>query len=99
MLKVRNLVICVWMCSLCVALESTNNQKLMLEYEKYQELQGKSQRMQEDYERQLSEMEEKREQALQALTEYYEAKIQELTSKLEQVSSSFPVICLTNNNS
>lgn len=68
----------------------------MLEYEKYQELQGKSQRMQEDYERQLSEMEEKREQALQALTEYYEAKIQELTSKLEQVISSIPVICPTN---
>merc|ERR1711976_448926 len=36
-------------------LESTNNQKLMLEYEKFQELQAKSQKMQEDYERQLQE--------------------------------------------
>jgi WD40 repeat protein len=65
-------------------LESTNNQKLMLEYEKFQELQAKSQRMQEDYEHQLSEMEEKKEQALQELTEYYEDKLQELTAKFEQ---------------
>lgn len=61
----------------------------MLEYEKFQELQGKSQRMQEDYERQLSEMEEKKEQALEELTEYYETKLLELTTKLEQVSLMF----------
>ena len=35
----------------------------MIEYEKYQELQSKSQKMQEDYERQLAEMEESKEQA------------------------------------
>jgi len=56
----------------------------MLEYEKFQELQGKSQRMQEDYEHQLSEMEEKREQALEELTEYYETKLTDLTTKLDQ---------------
>ena len=32
--------------------------------------------MQEDYERQLSEMEEGKEQSLEQLTEYYETKIQ-----------------------
>ena len=32
--------------------------------------------MQEDYERQLSEMEESKEQSLEQLTEYYETKIQ-----------------------
>ncbi|XP_019645355.1 PREDICTED: cilia- and flagella-associated protein 57-like [Branchiostoma belcheri] len=65
-------------------LESANNQKLMLEYEKYQELQAKSQKMQEDYERQLQEMEESKEQALEELTEYYETKLQEKTAQLEQ---------------
>lgn len=57
----------------------------MLEYEKFQELQAKSQRMQEDYDQQLTEMEEKRERALHELTEYYENKLQEVNSKLEQV--------------
>ena len=66
-------------------LESANNQKLMLEYEKFQELQAKSQKMQEDYERQLQEMEDSRERALEELTEYYETKLQERTTQLEQV--------------
>jgi len=60
----------------------------MLEYEKFQELQAKSQHMQEDYDHQLVEMEEKRETALQELTVYYENKLQDLNAKLEQVSSS-----------
>ena len=57
----------------------------MIEYEKYQELQSKSQKMQEDYERQLAEMEESKEQALEELTEYYETKLQEKTTLLDQV--------------
>ncbi|XP_022105499.1 cilia- and flagella-associated protein 57-like [Acanthaster planci] len=65
-------------------LESANNQKLMIEYEKYQELQSKSQKMQEDYERQLAETEESKEQALEELTEYYETKLQEKTTLLDQ---------------
>ena len=60
----------------------------MLEYEKFQELQAKSQKMQEDYERQLQEMEENRERALEELNEYYETKLQEMTAKLEQVTIS-----------
>lgn len=56
-------------------IESANNKKLMSEYEKYQELQTKSQRMQEDYERQLQEMEEAKEHALEQLTEFYEKKL------------------------
>ncbi|XP_028666683.1 cilia- and flagella-associated protein 57 [Erpetoichthys calabaricus] len=65
-------------------LESANNQKLMLEYEKYQELQTKSQRMQEEYEKQLHELEESKSLALEDLTEYYETKIQEKQTTLEQ---------------
>lgn len=38
--------------------ESANNQKLMLEYEKFQEMQSKMMKMQEEYERQLIEKEE-----------------------------------------
>lgn len=65
--------------------ESANNQKLMLEYEKFQEQQAKMMKMQEDYDRQLVEMEESKQRALEELTEYYETKIQEMTTKLEQV--------------
>ena len=58
-----------------------------MEYEKYQELQAKSQKMQEDYERQLQEMEENKERSLEELTEYYETKLQEMTTRLEQVDN------------
>lgn len=57
----------------------------MLEYEKYQDLQAKSQKMQEDYERQLQEAEEQKEQSMEELTEHYETKVQEKSSQLEQV--------------
>ena len=56
--------------------ESANNKKLMSEYEKYQELQTKSQRMQEDYERQLQEMKLAKDSALQEQMEYYDKKLQ-----------------------
>ncbi|XP_023563654.1 cilia- and flagella-associated protein 57 isoform X2 [Octodon degus] len=65
-------------------LECCNNQKLLLEYEKYQELQLKSQRMQEEYEKQLRDNDETKSQALEELTEFYEAKLQEKTSLLEE---------------
>ncbi|XP_044533122.1 cilia- and flagella-associated protein 57 [Gracilinanus agilis] len=65
-------------------IECCNNQKLLLEYEKYQELQLKSQRMQEEYEKQLRDNEETKSQALEELTEYYEAKLHEKTSLLEE---------------
>ncbi|XP_018422114.1 PREDICTED: cilia- and flagella-associated protein 57 isoform X1 [Nanorana parkeri] len=65
-------------------LETANNQKLLLEYEKYQELQMKSQHMQEEDERQLHELEESKSQALEELTEYYETKLHEKVSQLQQ---------------
>ena len=67
----------------------------MSEYEKYQELQAKSQKMQEDYERQLEEMEVSKEQALSELSEYFETKLREKTGQLDQVLSKLP---LTNLN-
>ncbi|KAM6172387.1 cilia- and flagella-associated protein 57 [Erethizon dorsatum] len=65
-------------------LECCNNQKLLLEYEKYQELQLKSQRMQEEYEKQLRDNDETKSQTLEELTEFYEAKLQEKSSLLEE---------------
>ncbi|XP_013398082.1 cilia- and flagella-associated protein 57 [Lingula anatina] len=65
-------------------MESANNQKLMLEYEKYQDLLAKSQKMQEDYDRQLQEMEDSKERALEELTEYYETELQKKTTQLEE---------------
>ena len=49
-----------------VVSELLNSQKLMLEYEKYNELQAKSQRMQEDYENQLREMEKSKQSGCEA---------------------------------
>lgn len=69
----------------CFSSECCNNQKLLLEYEKYQELQLKSQRMQEEYEKQLRDNDETKSQALEELTEFYEAKLQEKTGLLEEV--------------
>ena len=63
----------------------------MSEYEKYQELQAKSQKMQEDYERQLTEMEESKEKSLEEMTEHYETKLQEKIALLEQVKQ--PIVC------
>ena len=61
----------------------------MGEYEKYQELQARSQRLQEDYERQLQEMEEAREKALQELTEHYERKLHEKGIMLDKVCTLY----------
>jgi len=55
-----------------------------MEYEKFQELQVKSQRMQEDYDEQLVNVEEKREHSVQQLTDYYENKLHHLNARLEQ---------------
>jgi len=71
-----------------VGVELLNSQKLMLEYEKYNELQAKSQRMQEDYENQLRELEKSKQGGLEELTEYYEAKLRETCARLEQVLTS-----------
>uniref|UniRef100_A0A0B7A6G0 Cilia- and flagella-associated protein 57 n=1 Tax=Arion vulgaris TaxID=1028688 RepID=A0A0B7A6G0_9EUPU len=67
-------------------LESASNQKLMLEYEKFQEQQTKTLKIQEDYEKQLTEMEEGKEKALERLTAYYETKLHDMRTKLEQSS-------------
>jgi ribosomal protein S11 len=66
-------------------LENSNNQKLMMEYEKYQDLQTKTQKIQEDYERQLSEMEQSKEKAINEMQEHYEDVIHKLNLQIEKV--------------
>ncbi|XP_066537794.1 cilia- and flagella-associated protein 57 [Hoplias malabaricus] len=58
-------------------LESTNNQNLLLEYEKHQELQLKCQKMQDSYEEKLKQLEDGKVQALEEISQFYEAKLQE----------------------
>ncbi|XP_041912329.1 cilia- and flagella-associated protein 57-like isoform X1 [Alosa sapidissima] len=65
-------------------LESTSSKKLLLEYEKYKELQGKSQIMQANYKLQLQTMVQEKEAALQGLTLYYEGTMKEKELLLEQ---------------
>ena len=64
--------------------DNANSQKLMAEYEKYQELQARSQRLQEEYERQLLEMESKRKIAVEELSEVYEHRLSDKNVRLEK---------------
>ena len=73
---------------LWLRIESTNNQKLMLEYEKFQELQVKSQQTQDDYDQQLADLKHDHERSLQELTAFYENQLHQLNAELEQVPLS-----------
>ncbi|XP_047437739.1 cilia- and flagella-associated protein 57 [Mugil cephalus] len=63
-------------------LEEIYSQKLIVEHERFLDLQQKHQRMQEDYEEQLKSAEESKTQELEELTQLYEAKLQEKTRLL-----------------
>uniref|UniRef100_A0A3B4U3G0 Cilia and flagella associated protein 57 n=1 Tax=Seriola dumerili TaxID=41447 RepID=A0A3B4U3G0_SERDU len=65
-------------------LEFSYSQKLIVELEKYQDLQHEYQKMQEDYEKRLKSAEESKIQALEELTQNSEAKLQEKTQLLAQ---------------
>ena len=65
--------------------ENASNNKLMAEYEKYQELQARCQRLQEDYERQLLEMDASKKTALQEQGELADSRLQEKDIKLEEI--------------
>lgn len=57
----------------------------MLEYQKHQELQLRSQKMQESYEEKLRELEAVGQRALEDLTHRYESRLQEKDALLAQV--------------
>lgn len=61
------------------------SQKLIVEHERYQDLQREHRRMQEDYEERLRAAEESTSRSLEELTQLSEAKLQEKTQLLLQV--------------
>ncbi|XP_022235614.1 cilia- and flagella-associated protein 57-like, partial [Limulus polyphemus] len=64
--------------------ETSYKQKLLREYERYEELQKQSQLMQDSYEQQIQEMETTHQKAVQELVDYYEHSLTERETKLEQ---------------
>ncbi|XP_011473927.1 cilia- and flagella-associated protein 57 [Oryzias latipes] len=65
-------------------LERSFNQKLILEHEKFQDLQEKLKKTEEDHKKQLRSAEQSKVQALEEATHMYEAKLQEKTQLLAQ---------------
>lgn len=65
--------------------ESSYSQKLIVEHTRYQDLQQKCQRMEEDYENQLKSAEAGRIQSLEELRQVYETKLEEKTQQLSEV--------------
>ncbi|XP_076341462.1 cilia- and flagella-associated protein 57-like [Tachypleus tridentatus] len=64
--------------------ETCYKQKLLLEYERYKELQKKSQLMQDSYEQQIREMETTHQKAVQEMIDEYEQRLTERETQLEQ---------------
>ncbi|CAH8541499.1 unnamed protein product [Heterobilharzia americana] len=67
-------------------LESISNQKLIIEYEKYQDLQNLTQRKEAEYEKQLHDMEVSKERLLNETTEFYESKIHDKNTAMENLT-------------
>uniref|UniRef100_T1J5P9 WD repeat-containing protein 55 homolog n=1 Tax=Strigamia maritima TaxID=126957 RepID=T1J5P9_STRMM len=63
--------------------EALCNHKLILEYEKYQELQEWSSQVQLEFESKLEDLEKSKEQALEELTEFYENKLRDKVGQLD----------------
>ena len=58
----------------------------MLEYEKYQDLQAKTQKTQEDYERQITELENRKEEEVTRQRMQY-------TTQLEKLKNDLILVC------
>uniref|UniRef100_A0A8C5TMF2 Cilia and flagella associated protein 57 n=1 Tax=Malurus cyaneus samueli TaxID=2593467 RepID=A0A8C5TMF2_9PASS len=75
--------------SICLLLtESDSCQKLSMEKDKYQELQVKSQKMEEEYEKKLHHLEESKSKALKELKEFYEKKLADKSALLEEAKEN-----------
>lgn len=68
----------------------------MLEYEKYQDLQAKTQKTQEEYERQITELENRKEEEVTRQRMQYTAQLEKLKNDLILVNISrdlSPLLC------
>lgn len=72
--------------------ESSYSQKLIVEHTRYQDLQQRHQRMEEEYENQLKAAEEERIQSLEELKQVYENRLEEKSQQLAEVvqEETFP---------
>lgn len=66
--------------------ESSYSQKLIVEHTRYQDLQHRHQRMEEDYENRLKAAEEGRIQSLEELKQVYESRLEETSQHLTEVA-------------
>ncbi|KAL2919821.1 hypothetical protein HK105_200738 [Polyrhizophydium stewartii] len=66
-------------------LEMAHNAKLMAEYEKYQELQVKTAELQEQWEKQMLEMQSAKDQALEDLTRHFEVRLKEKQAEIDRL--------------
>ncbi|KAJ3005843.1 Cilia- and flagella-associated protein 57, partial [Thoreauomyces humboldtii] len=66
-------------------LETVHNAKLMAEYERYQELQGRTTELQSQWERQMREMQAAKEKALAELTAHFETRVREKQAEIDQL--------------
>ncbi|XP_065185398.1 cilia- and flagella-associated protein 57-like [Sycon ciliatum] len=64
-------------------METSNNMKLMDEYEKYEELQAKCQRLEETHEKKMKDLTQMNEAAQREIRLHYEAKLKEMHDELE----------------
>eukprot|EP00730_Choanoeca_flexa_P000903 TRINITY_DN10389_c0_g2_i3.p1 TRINITY_DN10389_c0_g2~~TRINITY_DN10389_c0_g2_i3.p1 ORF type:complete len:1202 (+),score=338.92 TRINITY_DN10389_c0_g2_i3:34-3639(+) len=69
-------------------LEHQQNQRLMAEFEKYQELQQTSERMQENYEKQIKDMNEAKDKALKELADFWENKLRQKSGQLDAATDT-----------
>lgn len=69
-------------------LETTQNQRLMSEYEKFQDLQAKGSRQQTQWDAQFSELQRQHEQAVQEVTLSFEKQLEERQLEVEQLEKT-----------
>ncbi|KAH6579119.1 hypothetical protein BASA60_003378 [Batrachochytrium salamandrivorans] len=66
-------------------LENAHNSKLMAEYEKYQELQISTAELQEQWEKQMREIQHTKDRALDDLTKHFEAQLKEKQLEIDKL--------------
>lgn len=66
-------------------LENIHNTKLMAEYDKYQEIQTKTEDLRKQWEKQMKDMQVAKEKVLAELVSHFEAKLREKQSEIDRV--------------
>ena len=68
----------------------------MMQYEKYQELQNKSQKMQDEYEKKMSDAEAEKNREVAEVTQVLEGKIRVLNEQIDQVGHNIKIYKIKN---